>query len=217
MDEALLEWAGEAMLARCRRLLDRPLELLLYDHPARGWLWIPHDLDAAINWTDPRIDPIYYWGGDTPAGRRRGSTISAVIGDDAWRERYVAALRRAHEVYAAAQLPELLDRFAAQIRDAAAADPTRPFTFDEHLREVAYLRQSFTTRSDSCAPGWTAGVRPTARPTPTATGGPSAWTARTTTRRHIRERSRSAATGAIRTATASTRPATSQPATAPPG
>ena len=43
----------------------------------------------------------------------------------------------------------MLDRFAAQVRDAAAADPTRPFTFDHHLREVANLRQSITTRVDS--------------------------------------------------------------------
>ena len=64
MDEALLEWAAEAMLADRRRLLDRPLELLplrspdarlavASARPRRG-----HRLDR------PRIDPLDYWGGD---------------------------------------------------------------------------------------------------------------------------------------------------------
>jgi len=41
----------------------------------------------------------------------------------------------------------MVDRFAAQIRDTAAADPTRPFTFDDHLNEIANLRQSIITRA----------------------------------------------------------------------
>jgi len=43
----------------------------------------------------------------------------------------------------------MVDRFGAQIRDIAAADPTRPFTFADHLNEVAYLRQSVVVRADS--------------------------------------------------------------------
>jgi hypothetical protein len=148
MDEALLEWAAEAMFADADGYWIGHWNWFIYDHPTRGWLWIPHDLDAVINWTDPRIDPMYYWGGDSGWAPPRQHYL-AVIKDPAWSERYVAALRRAHEVYTAAGLPAMLDRFAAQVRDAAAADPTRPFTFEQHLNEVAYLRQSFTTRGDS--------------------------------------------------------------------
>ena len=148
MDEALLEWAAEAMLADPDGYWIGHWNWFIYDHPDRGWLWIPHDFDVVINWTDPRIDPMYYWNGDTGWATPRQHYLG-VIKDRAWNERYVAALRRAHEAYTAAQLPEMLDRFAAQVRDAAAADPTRPFSFDDHLREVAYLRQSFTTRGDS--------------------------------------------------------------------
>jgi hypothetical protein len=74
---------------------------------------------------------------------------SAVIQDDVWRERYVAALRRASDAWAAAQLPEMVDRFDAQVSDAADADPTRPFTFAQHRSELAYLRQSLLTRLES--------------------------------------------------------------------
>jgi hypothetical protein len=148
MDEALLEWAGEAMLGDADGYWIGHYNFFLYDHPTRGWLWIPHDLDADINWLDPRIDPLYYWGGD-PAWAPPWQHYSAIIKDPAWLDRYVAALRRANDVWAAAELPAMVDRFAAQVRDAAAADPTRPFPFEQHLAEVAYLRSSLITRLDS--------------------------------------------------------------------
>jgi hypothetical protein len=148
MDEALLEWASEAMLADADGYWIGHWNFFLYDHPTRGWLWVPHDLDAAIDWADPHIDPMFYWEGQTswyPPQIHYGAVIRSVV----WRDRYVAALRRAHDAYVAAGLPEQLDRDAAQIRDAAEADPTRPFTFDDHLNEVAYLRYAITTRIDS--------------------------------------------------------------------
>ena len=149
MDEALQEWAAEAMLADPDGYWIGHSNWLIYDHPTRGWLWIPHDLDATIDWLDPRIDPMYYWGGQTAGWAPPWQHYVAVLKDDNWRAHYVAALRRSLDAYVAAQLPEMVDRFAAQIRDDVAADPTRPFTFDDHLRQVDYLRQSIFVRIDS--------------------------------------------------------------------
>jgi hypothetical protein len=149
MDEALLEWAAEAMFADADGYWIGHWNWFIYDHPARGWLWIPHDLDAVINWTDPRIDPMYYWGAVIGPWQPPRQHYLAVIKDRRWSERYVASLRYAHQVYTGAGLPEMLDRFTAQVRDAAAADPTRPFSFETYLSDVAYLRQSFFTRGDS--------------------------------------------------------------------
>ncbi len=148
MDEALLEWTSEAMLADADGYWIGHFNFFVYDHPTRGWLWLPHDLDAAINWNDPHIDPMYYWGGD-PGWAPPWQHYIAVLRDYAWRERYVAALRRSYDAYVAANLPEMVDRFAAQIRDTAAVDPTRPFAFDTYLSEVANLRQSIITRADA--------------------------------------------------------------------
>jgi len=146
MDEALLEWAAEAVLADPDGYWIGHWNYFIYDHPTRGWLWLPHDLDATIDWLDPRIDPMYYWGSNIAGWAPPWQHYVAVLRDYEWRERFVSALRQAHHVYATAQLPEMVDRFAAQIREAASTDPTRPFTFDDHLREVAYLRQSILTR-----------------------------------------------------------------------
>jgi len=148
MDEALLEWAAEAVLADPDGYWIGHWNFFLYDHPTRGWLWVPHDLDTCMDWLDPHVDPLYSWGGvvsDYPPQPH----YAAVIKSPLWLDRYVAALRRALDGYVAAQLPDLLDGFAAQIRDAAAADPTRPFSFDNHLSAVTYLRSAITTRVDS--------------------------------------------------------------------
>ena len=54
MDETLAEWAGEAMIADEDGFWIGNQNFLLYDHPTRGWLWIPHDLDATIDWVAER-------------------------------------------------------------------------------------------------------------------------------------------------------------------
>jgi hypothetical protein len=149
MDEALLEWASEAMLADPDGYWVGHYNYYLYDHPTRGWLWVPHDLDATIDWADPHIDPLYYWGADITSWSPPWQHYAAIIKDYDWRERYVAALRHARDVYVSVQLPDKLDQFAAQIRDAVAADPTRPFTLNDHLSEISYLRWAITTRIDS--------------------------------------------------------------------
>ena len=148
LNEGLLEWAAEAMLGDADGYWIGHWNWFIYDHPRRGWLWIPHDLDADISWLDPRIDPLYYWGGD-PTWAPPFQHYVAVLKDHDWQEKYVAALRQAAGAWNVAELQDLIDRSAAQIRDAAASDPTRPFSFEQHLSEVAYLRQAIGLRADS--------------------------------------------------------------------
>jgi len=147
VDEALDEWAGEAMIDDSDGFWIGRHNFLLYDHPTRGWLWIPHDLDATIDWVSELIDPLYYWGRYT-AWDGPWPHYAAVVGDEALRERYVAALRRAHDVFVAAELPEKLDRYAKQIDEAAAADPTRPFGVADHVSAVDSLRAALHARGD---------------------------------------------------------------------
>ena len=73
MDEALAEWAGEAMIADEDGFWIGQQNFLLYDHPTRGWLWIPHDLDATIDWV-AEADPLYYWGQARRSGTGPGRT-----------------------------------------------------------------------------------------------------------------------------------------------
>jgi hypothetical protein len=147
VDEALAEWAGESMIDDADGFWIGRHNFMLYDHPTRGWLWIPHDLDATIDWVSELVDPLYYWGRFT-MWDGPWPHYAAVVKDAAASERYVAALRQAHDVFITTRLPELLDRYAAQVADAAATDPTRPFTVAAHLDGVASLRQALAARAD---------------------------------------------------------------------
>ena len=145
VDEALAEWAAEAMILDADGFWIGRQNFFIYDHPKRGWLWVPHDLDAAIDWVDAKTDPIFYWSHMRPWDKP-WAHYAAVINDPATRDRYVAALHHAYDVHAAMKLPELLDRYAAQVADAAAADPTRPFTVDDHNQAVQALRAALVAR-----------------------------------------------------------------------
>ena len=212
MDEALLEWASEAMLADADGYWIGHFNFFVYDHPTRGWLWLPHDLDAAINWIDPHIDPMYYWGGDPGWSPPWQHYIARAQG-----LRVARALRGG----ASPQLRRL--RGGEPSRDGRSfrrADPRHgrrrsdaPFRV-RHLPERGRLPAPVDhhARRRESAPGWIAAPHPTRRPTPTAITIRSAWTARTPTRRCTPAPPRSAATGSIRTATASTSPPASSAA-----
>ena len=147
MDETLAEWAGEAMIADADGYWIGH-NFFLYDHPTRGWLWIPHDLDATIDWVDVEVDPLYYWGGEaTWSGP--WPHYAAVIKDPTWRERYVAALRHAYEVFVGGEAPGACS-IATRPRwpTPPAADPTRPFSVDDHLEGGASLRHALHERGE---------------------------------------------------------------------
>ena len=170
MDETLTEWAGEAMIADEDGYWIGDQNFFIYDHPTRGWLWIPHDLDATIDWVAD-VDPIYYWGRETIwAGP--WPHYAAVIRDASWRERYVAALRHAYEVFKATKLIDLLDRYAAQVADAAAADPTRPFSVDEHREGVESLRNALHERDELMSAWLACRAAPAGAPDADADGHP---------------------------------------------
>jgi hypothetical protein len=69
------------------------------------------------------------------------------MADPAWRARYVAAVRRALAGYDVAALEARVDAWSAQIATAAAEDPTRPFTVEEHKEAVANQRAYFARRA----------------------------------------------------------------------
>ena len=149
MDEALLEWAAEAVLGRSRRLLDRSLELLHLRPPDRAAGCGSRTISTRPSTGSIRGSTRCTTGAAT---RRLGAALAA-LRRGAARLRLARALRDRAPARArglrCGSAPGDGRRFAAQIRDAAAADPTRPFTFDDHLREIAYLRQAILTRITS--------------------------------------------------------------------
>jgi hypothetical protein len=147
LEEAVSEWAAEAMLPSADGYWAGKGEFYLFDHPLRGFIWLPRDLDSTLDAVeDPAVDPASWWMvREKPVSP--GPHYEAVMADPAWRARYVAAVRRALAGYDVAALEARVDAWSAQIATAAAEDPTRPFTVEEHKEAVANQRAYFARRA----------------------------------------------------------------------
>jgi hypothetical protein len=155
LDAALQEWAVEAMIpANDNFWAGVEINYYLYEHPARGMVFLPYDMDATFGtaqerdgawvWPDSATaDPITWahtWWGKEPM-------VMTALADPATCEAFVEALRRARVAYDVPTLLHDLDRWAAQIRDAVAADPHRPWTLEQHEAAVAALREAIVARA----------------------------------------------------------------------
>lgn len=153
LDQAVKVWAGSAMLPDPDSYwAGVEINYYLYDHPTRGFLWFPYDMDltmrqGVMNATtstvqigvQPQIvnaDPFTYqnpdWG--------REALYQTVMSDATWCNRFLAELRNACEAYDVALMTNELDTWAAQIADAVAQDPNKLFTDQNHLDGVATLK-----------------------------------------------------------------------------
>jgi hypothetical protein len=138
LEQAVSVWAAEAMLPDSDGYWAVNHNFYLYDHPTRGFLWLPYDLDGAFDFTAFNVDPVLWtppWGHDDV-----GVHQALVLADPAWRARYREALGQALAGYDPRWLGERLERWSAQIRDAVADDPRKPFSQQDH--EVAVQRLS---------------------------------------------------------------------------
>jgi hypothetical protein len=142
LDAALEIWAAEALMPDGDGYYGGSHNYFLYDHPTRGFVWLSHDLDAAIDFRAPDIGPIFWRRDREPAPH-----YLLVANDPAWRDKYVAAMRRARAGYDVADLESQVDAWEAQILDAAASDPMKPFTTAEHVAAVAHLRAAPAQRA----------------------------------------------------------------------
>jgi hypothetical protein len=141
---ALLEWAGEAMVPNADGAWAGALNYYLYEHPTRGFIYLPWDLDATFTRLPADVDPVSYVKPGRELGRRH---YDALLADPAWRRRYLDALALALDKYDVAKLRRRIDAWSEQIRDAAASDPRKPFTTERHRAAVAELRDYVGVRA----------------------------------------------------------------------
>jgi hypothetical protein len=147
LDASVYAWAAEAMVGAADGYYNGSQNFFVYDHPHRGFVWIPHDVDTAL---DPGHLPF-----DTtpviPPRRQRNERYwhhyLLVMLDPTAIEGYVQALGVARSHYDATALQDRLDAWAAQIADAAAEDPHRPFTLETHARALTRMREYIAARA----------------------------------------------------------------------
>ncbi|HET9931263.1 MAG TPA: CotH kinase family protein [Polyangiaceae bacterium] len=153
LDQAVKEWAALAMLPDPDSYwAGVEINYYLYDHPSRGFVWLPVDMDltmkqgvtnantssikVGVQEEFVRADPFTYqnsaWG--------REPIYRTVLSDEAWCNRFLDALRAARDAYDVQAMSKDLDTWAAQIADAVDKDPHKPYTMQTHLEGVATLK-----------------------------------------------------------------------------
>jgi hypothetical protein len=142
LDNWTLEWAAEAVLGDDDGYWCCNHNFYLYEHPTRGILFVPWDLEDDFEVQGYDVDPVdgYY------SGLFNQPHFDALTQDPVWRPRYVEQLAKMN----AAMDPEIvnatIDAWDAQILDAYAADPTRSVGWDEHVETVERMKAWVSAR-----------------------------------------------------------------------
>jgi hypothetical protein len=148
MDASLYEWAAEAVIGAADGYYNGRANFYLYDHPTRGFIWFPHDMDTAFadDFLPEEADPLF----PSCIGRweKDWRHYLLTVNEPAWQERYIAALVEARSIYDAGLYEEKVDAWRAQIARAAEEDPHRPFPMDMHDFSMSQTREFVRERPE---------------------------------------------------------------------
>jgi hypothetical protein len=145
LDQALLEWAAEAVIPNRDGAWGGGLNMYLYNDPQTGFNVIPWDLDDSFTRVESTIDPVTWKKESSFHGR---PLYDLALADPAWFEKYVGTVALVFSRgYQVDVLQRRIDEWSAQIADAVAEDPNRPFTLEEHLVQVAEKRDFVAARA----------------------------------------------------------------------
>jgi len=144
LEEAILEWACEAVIPQMDGFFVGGINYYMYNHPKRGFIFIPHDMDYCFEVGDFNADLITYevgWGLGKP------QQFLTVIADPEWYLKYLDAVDTALLAYDVETLHSRLDLWAQQIADSIDEDPNKNFTTEEHIDQVQTLRTFIEDRA----------------------------------------------------------------------
>jgi hypothetical protein len=148
LDASMREWAGEVLVADADGYYNGRANFFLYDHPTRGFIWLPHDLDTALDadYMLPQMTPVF----PSCAGRWEPDWHHYVMAmnDPAARARYVAALGELRGRYDVGAMQDRLDQWSVQIADAVYDEPHQIFSADAHFGAIARMRNYVEVRAD---------------------------------------------------------------------
>jgi hypothetical protein len=156
LDQAVAEWAAEAMLpAMDNYWAGVEINYYLYDHPSRGFVYLPYDLDIVFGdaaygdgsllwpdavWSDPITYEHTFWV--------KEPIFQMVLADPYWCPRFVEELVEARAAYDPDAMAEQLGEWADQIATAEAEDPHKQFSTVDHMAAIDQLEAFFADRAD---------------------------------------------------------------------
>jgi hypothetical protein len=138
VDEWLRAWALEMVVGSDDGYWCCNHNFYLYEHPTRGLLFVPWDLDGSFDLQGYDTDPIEGYPNNLGLFEQR--QLKRLVEDPLWGPRFLDALEEANALMDPAIVLSELDAWQAQLLPLIEADPTRSMTVEEHLATVERMR-----------------------------------------------------------------------------
>ena len=146
IDESIKEWAAEAVIGDADGYYNGRPNYMLYDHPTRGFIWLPDDLDTVFDQDFLPIESSLLFPVCTGRDPNDRLHWAIVMADPTWQEKYVQQLAAARAKFDPEGMRKRLDNWSAQIEYAAQTDPRRPFSMDDHAVALDFMRDFVAKR-----------------------------------------------------------------------
>lgn len=145
IDQAILEWAAEAVLPDNDGAWAGGLNYYVYNDPLTGFNIIPWDKDATFTRIPHDVDPYKYI---KPNDHGR-PFYDIVTKTPAGYQKYVQAIEHVLKTgYDAPTLQARIDEWSAQIDEAAKSDPNKPFSDGDYSDALKELRTFVKKRAE---------------------------------------------------------------------
>lgn len=148
LDQAMPVWAAETVVLQADGYWAGSLNFAMYNHPTRGWMVLPWDMDHAFDFWPTTVDPLTrndYYGISTH--------MNVVLFEPEGRSRYIDVLKATYAGYDVGRTLDRLDRWSAQLAPELGQDPNLPFTIGDHGTAVRHLETAILER-DAFMKAW---------------------------------------------------------------
>ncbi len=140
LDNWITAWAAEAVLGDDDGYWCCDHNYYLYEHPTRGILFVPWDLDDTFDVQGYDVDPVDGYAAGAAIGLFRQPHFRALANDPVWGPKYVDAVAAMNEAMDPVTTIADIDAWEAQVADALQADPHRSIGWEEHVASTERMR-----------------------------------------------------------------------------
>ncbi len=141
-DQWVSEWAAEATMPDWDGYWISGHNYYIYDHPERGFMYLPWDLDATFSYYNyMSYDPFGIYWDYVPHER-------SVLGEEEWETRFIEYIAAYAAAYDAETMEEEVVAWDEQMRDWLDQDPNKYYTMADHDAAVLALRGAFYERRE---------------------------------------------------------------------
>lgn len=147
VDQVLLEAAAEMVIPTGDNFSNGSWNFYYYDHPSRGFLVLPWDLDGAFGGYIPvTLDPFAF---ESPpeVGNKPNKLLLLMMQNPSWKAKYISNLKMIRDgPYQ--KLPDRIDFVCNQIRPHYINDPNKNGTVEKFDQECEYYKKRIGERTN---------------------------------------------------------------------